>query len=165
MTTQRFLFCALVSGAVLGLDQASKIAVRSSLDIGAAVPVIPGVFNLVHVTNHGAAFGLLNNADMTWQTYLFAAASVVAVIALLFLVAQARDDETAFLWGASMVLGGALGNLVDRLSLGHVTDFLDVYFKSYHWPAFNLADAGICLGAGLLLFSVYQRGQHVPDSD
>ncbi|MBW2708720.1 MAG: signal peptidase II [Deltaproteobacteria bacterium] len=140
---------------IVGLDQISKIAVLKSLRIYESVPVIEGFFNLVHVRNRGMAFGFLNRPDMNFGFWLLVSATLLAIVLLLVWFHTLKDESNWITLGLSLILGGALGNLIDRLRLHEVVDFLDVYVGTYHWPAFNVADAAITVGAvmvGLNLF-------------
>ncbi|WP_301070885.1 signal peptidase II [uncultured Desulfovibrio sp.] len=133
------------AAALLALDQASKLLVMACIPEHRPVPVIPGVFDLVNIRNRGAAFGFLNRSDIEWQFWLFLAATLVAVWAIVVLARSTR--RPLLLAGLGLILGGALGNLVDRLRFRAGVDFLDLYWRGWHWPAFNVADMGICLGA------------------
>jgi signal peptidase II len=140
--------------AVAAADQLTKTLVRLFLNDHQPVTVIPGVFNLVHWKNTGIAFGLFQN-----RGDLLAILGVLAlvIIPILFWWEWRRDPRLANVcWGLGLVLGGALGNLIDRLARGHVTDFLDFYIGTHHWPAFNLADSCICIGTGLVLYFAYK---------
>lgn len=145
------LFLALV---MLIADQALKLAIVNSLQLWQKVEVIPGFFNLVHVLNQGAAFGFLSDSALGWQNQLFAAITALAVLVILYLILSAREGDFWFCFGLGAILGGALGNLTDRLRLGGAIDFLDFHVAGLHWPAFNLADACITLGAIVVLATV-----------
>ncbi len=116
--------------------------------------VIEGLISLTHVRNRGAAFGFLSNADLPYQSVLFAVLSVLALGAIaayaLKLPAGQRWPQVAL----SLIMGGAVGNLVDRLAYGYVIDFVDVYWKHHHWPAFNVADSCISIGVGMLILDL-----------
>lgn len=133
------------AAALLVLDQVSKLLVMAWIPEHRPVPVIPGVFDLVNIRNRGAAFGFLNRSDIEWQFWLFLGATLVAIWAIVALARNTR--RPLLLAGLGLILGGALGNLVDRLRFRAVVDFLDFYWRGWHWPAFNVADMGICLGA------------------
>ena len=160
---RRYLLASSLAAAVFGLDQASKYIVKASLSHGAGVPVIPGFFDLVHVHNRGAAFGFLNRPDQSWQTWMFAGASVLALAVILWILRRTPDQDVWTIAGLGLVLGGALGNLLDRVAQGYVIDFLDVYYRSWHWPAFNVADMAICIGVGSLLLALW-KNEHVSDT-
>jgi signal peptidase II len=130
-----------------------------------SIPIVPGFFDLVHVLNKGAAFGFLNRADIHWQTYFFIAVSALAVV-LIFHLVRTVDREDSFLFtGLGCILGGALGNMIDRIRIGQVIDFLDFHAAGHHWPAFNVADMAISIGALLLLISFYQRKKNASRFD
>lgn len=158
---QRVLGLALI---VLILDQATKFWVASALPIWATRTVIPGFFNLVHVLNKGAAFGFLNDMDAVWRPYFFLAVTALAIVLILHLLRTVPREDRVLFTALGLILGGALGNMVDRIRLGEVVDFLDFYISAYHWPAFNVADISISLGSVLLLVSVY-RNRRYGDSD
>lgn len=162
---RRYRIIILSGLAVLLLDQLTKIWVQRSIPVWEkGFTVIPGFFDIVHILNRGAAFGFLNRHDIDWQRPFFIVISVLALGLIAALARSKGDDGPFFAYGLGLILGGAVGNLIDRVRLGVVVDFLDFYIGAWHWPAFNVADMGICLGAAGLLVSFYQRrGRHVPD--
>ena len=137
--------------AVVALDQLAKWCVERSMYVHQSVPVIEGVFNLTYVRNPGAAFGLL--ADMPWavRVPLFLAVSVGALVLLLVILRGLRPEQSSLRVALAGVLGGAIGNLIDRVQDGDVIDFLDLHWRGYHWPAFNVADSCITVGIAVLL--------------
>lgn len=139
-------FC--LSAAVAVLDYLTKVAVLASFAPGESRALLP-FFNLVLVFNKGAAFSFLATAQ-GWQTFFFAAVATVASVVISFLIVK-NKDKTLFRTGLALILGGALGNLYDRVVYGHVVDFLDVHVAGWHWPAFNVADSAITVGAGILI--------------
>ena len=145
----------VISALVIVLDQLTKYWISQSLAPGESVPVTP-FFNLVLTYNTGAAFSFLSRAS-GWQRGLFILIAVLASLLMIYFIRR-YHREKRFSVGLSMILGGALGNLWDRIVLGHVVDFLDFYFQAYHWPAFNVADSAITCGAVLLIWdSFYKR--------
>jgi len=138
----------VLAGAIILLDQASKYGLMISFAPGEVLPVT-GFFNLVHVMNPGAAFSFLADAG-GWQRWFFIALAL-AISAWLILLIRRHAEERLLAGGAALVLGGALGNVIDRLRFGAVIDFLDFHFAGWHWPAFNVADSAITLGVALLL--------------
>lgn len=144
----------LLTGLVwLALDQATKAFITAGVPLNRGFSVIPGCFDIVHVLNRGAAFGFLNNADTIWQLWLFGAAAV-AVCGIILNLVRTSPYSAPLFFGLGSIMGGAVGNLIDRIRSMAVTDFIDVYWGSWHWPAFNIADVAICLGvavAGLAL--------------
>ncbi|HEX4842172.1 MAG TPA: signal peptidase II [Limnobacter sp.] len=135
------------------LDQLTKLWVQARLDLGAVVEVT-SFFNLVHVLNPGAAFSFLADQE-GWQRHFLSAVAVLASIVILFMMRSSSHRKFAMFCLAS-ILGGAIGNLIDRLLHGAVIDFLDFYVQNYHWPAFNVADVAITVGAiGLILDELF----------
>ena len=136
-------------------DQATKALVTVYIPLYRSVTVIPGFFDLVHIRNRGAAFGFLNRSDIEWHIWLFLGATALAVWAIFMLIRDSRHDPLLFS-GLGLILGGAIGNLTDRLRCRAVLDFLDFYISDWHWPAFNVADAGICVGAFAACIALYR---------
>jgi|TARA_B110000263_G_scaffold236494_2_gene235895 signal peptidase II len=145
---------AIISLVILLLDQLTKQMVRTSIAVYDAVEVIPGFLNLVHVHNTGAAFGFLNSASLANKQLLMTSIAVVALGAILAYAWQVGPYETLTRAGLALILGGAAGNLVDRASVGYVVDFVDVYWRTHHFWAFNVADSAITVGAGLLILDM-----------
>lgn len=137
--------------AILVLDQWTKAWIERVLPIGGVREVIPGFFNLTHIRNDGVAFGLFASHDGAWKVWLLAALALAAISLVVGLLRSTPADQPASLAALGLVLGGAVGNLLDRVMSGAVTDFLDFYRGSYHWHNFNVADAAISVGVGLLL--------------
>jgi signal peptidase II len=135
------------------LDQASKWAVDSSMQLYQSIPLVP-YFNLTYVRNTGAAFSFLSEAG-GWQRWFFAGLAIVISIVIAVWLARLKQHETLLAVALSLVLGGAIGNLIDRLAYGYVIDFLDVYYQTWHWPAFNIADSAITLGVVLMLLESF----------
>lgn len=147
---------------VLLLDQLSKWWVMEVIPEYRAIVVIPGFFDLVNIRNRGAAFGFLNRSDIEWQFWLFMGATLIAVWAIVTMVRNSSHCPLLFT-GLGLVLGGAVGNLIDRLRFRAVVDFLDLYWGSWHWPAFNIADMGICLGAFLSCLAIWRQDKKSQD--
>ena len=147
------LFLPLTAG-VLFLDQLSKSAVSSSLKMHEIRPIIHGVLNLTRVHNTGAAFGLMAGQPSMLRAFFFLGVSLVAMGVVLWMIFRLPADQKVEHVALSLIFGGALGNVIDRVRLGEVIDFIDVYFRSYHWPAFNLADSAITVGVILLMYRV-----------
>ena len=137
-----------LAALVIALDYLTKIAVLASFLPGEARTLAP-FFNLVLVFNKGAAFSFLASAQ-GWQTLLFAAFAIAASVVIAFLILKNKNKDL-FCGGLALILGGALGNLYDRIAYGHVVDFLDFHAMGWHWPAFNVADSAITIGAGILI--------------
>jgi signal peptidase II len=148
--------------AVIVLDQLSKWAVLRSLRVHECVPVLTGFFDLVHVRNRGMAFGLMNRPGIDFTFYFLVAASLGAVVLLLVWFLKLKDGDSRLTLGLSLILGGAVGNLIDRLRFREVIDFLDFYLGQYHWPVFNLADSAITVGTFLVALSLIFKRKEVP---
>ncbi len=151
---RRLLPLFLSMGGVVALDQATKALLVRWLEPYDSWPLVDGLLSISHVRNRGAAFGLLSELDLPYQPLVLALLSVAALaaIALYFvrLPATARLPRLAL----TLVLGGAIGNLLDRLRLGYVVDFIHVYWRRYQWPDFNVADSAITVGVLLLVFDI-----------
>ncbi|MDY7578165.1 signal peptidase II [Herbaspirillum sp. RTI4] len=143
-----------IAAIVLLLDQLSKIAITRLFHYGEIRPVT-GFFNLVLVYNKGAAFSFLAS-ESGWQRHVLTVVGICAALFILFLLKR-HAGQRMFCWALALILGGALGNVIDRIAYGHVIDFLDVFVGNWHWPAFNLADSAICLGAGLFVLDELRR--------
>ena len=140
---------------VILLDQLSKITVNRLFSYAETKP-ITSFFNLVLIYNPGAAFSFLGEAG-GWQRYLFTGIGVIAAIVIIYLLKR-HAGQRLFCWALTMILGGAIGNVIDRIVYGHVIDFLDFHYQAqYHFPAFNLADSAITLGAGLFILDELRR--------
>ncbi|MGH8579855.1 MAG: signal peptidase II [Gammaproteobacteria bacterium] len=142
-----------LSGVVIVLDQLTKLAAGHALELHQPLAVFPSV-NLTLTHNTGAAFSLLHQAG-GWQRWFFAAIAFVVSACIVVWLYRLPRGKAILAAGLSLILGGALGNLWDRLSLGYVIDFIDLYYSTWHWPAFNVADSAITIGAGLLIADAF----------
>ena len=149
----RIIYAAIALLVFVG-DQATKAIVESSIPERQIIPVIPGLFNITHVKNEGAAFGLFADSPAPWKTALLVVISAALLATVVGVVWKTRRLQWEAGVGLSLILGGALSNLVDRIRMGRVVDFLDFYIRSYHWYTFNLADSAIVVGAGFLILQV-----------
>ncbi|MCC2614646.1 signal peptidase II [Aestuariibacter halophilus] len=150
-TGLRFLW---ISVLVVLLDQWTKQLVLANIDLYQAIE-ITGFFNLTYVRNYGAAFSFLHDAG-GWQRWFFTAIAAVVSVLILRWLKQSPREHVLLPVSFSLILGGALGNVYDRLIHGFVVDFIDVYYQQWHWPAFNLADSAICVGAVLLVWDMFR---------
>ena len=150
----------LLSAAVVVLDYATKIAVLGAFAPGEGRALAP-FFNLVLVFNKGAAFSFLATAQ-GWQTFFFAAIAILASVVISVLIMKSQEKKL-FCGGLALILGGAIGNLYDRIAYGHVVDFLDFHAAGWHFPAFNVADSAITVGAGILILESFLH--HEPAGD
>ena len=149
----RVIYAAIALLVFVG-DQSTKAIVESSIPERQVIPVIPGLFNITHVKNEGAAFGLFADSPAPWKTVLLIVISAALLATVVGVVWKTRRLQWEAGVGLSLILGGALSNLVDRIRMGRVVDFLDFYIRSYHWYTFNLADSAIVVGAGFLILQV-----------
>ncbi len=145
-------FLAIVI-AVVSLDQVSKLWILNSFSLYESRELIPGFFSLTYLTNKGAAFGFLAGQTGAWRHYLFLILGAVALVVIVLAWVRMRHAHTFYAISLPLIGGGALGNLIDRVRLGSVVDFLDVYIGTYHWPAFNVADSAICVGVAVFLLA------------
>jgi len=156
---------ALLAFAVLAADQATKYAVERFTSIGSTRVLIPGMLNLVHTTNPGVAFGLLADSSTRWLAPLLILFSLGVIVLLAWLLVTGRGGGLLGQWGLALILGGAAGNVLDRVMRRSVTDFIDFYVGSHHWYTFNLADSAIVVGAGFVLLELFQDWRHHPSQE
>lgn len=149
----RYKLAGAWAAGTVALDQITKLLVHNLMQPWTGREIIPGLFNLVHVLNKGAAWGFLDDDNIDWQRPLFILISVAAVLIIAYMVRLTRDGDRWMLSGLGMIAGGAVGNAIDRIWLGSVIDFLDFYAGNYHWPAFNVADSALTVGAGCIIVS------------
>lgn len=153
---KKYAFVFGVAATILVLDQLTKVYIRETLPLYESIVVIESFFQITHLQNPGAAFGLLADAHASLRIPFFLIVGVFAMTALTYFVRRVDDDRLLLLTSLGAILGGALGNLIDRLWFGAVTDFLDFHLDGYHWPAFNVADSGITIGmVVLILYSLF----------
>ena len=149
-----FLTCLVIATITLLLDQATKWLALSQLQQGIPVPVMP-FFNWLLLFNPGAAFSFLAQSS-GWQRWFFTALGLLACIYIVYMLRKHQEDQVLCI-ALSLILGGAAGNILDRLMYGAVVDFIDLYYANWHWPAFNLADSAICIGAALMIASEVRK--------
>ncbi|HPC74136.1 MAG TPA: signal peptidase II [Syntrophales bacterium] len=140
--------------AIILLDQITKYYINSYMSVGDSSPVIPGFFNIAHVRNPGAAFGIFSRSPEIFRTVFLITVTTAALILILYYVRMNRERDTLMNLALSLIFGGAIGNLIDRIRFGEVIDFLDFYVGPHHWPAYNVADSAISTGAVLLLVTL-----------
>ena len=146
---------------IVVLDQLTKAVVRSTLPLHASVTVIPGLMDFTHVRNSGAAFGILNTADFPFKTVLIGLIAVAALVGVGMYAASLAHHEIMARVGLALIIGGAAGNLIDRVVIGSVVDFVDVYWRTHHFWAFNVADSAITVGAGVMILDMLGIRTHV----
>ncbi len=154
---------ALLVALIFALDQYTKHLVVAGWEVGDSLPVIPSFFSLTYVRNRGGAFGLLSNLPEAWRVTFFVVFAVVTVAALVWMLRSTPRADFAQRLAITAVIGGAVGNLWDRIRYGEVVDFLDVYVRDWHWPAFNVADSLISCGVVLLVLGSMRTVRHGED--
>ncbi len=146
-----------LAALVFALDRLTKWIIETNVSFTDTYKVIPGFFDIVHSQNRGVAFGIFNDSTSEWRTTLLVVAAIAAVVAVSVVLWKAHSAWIACsLWGLALILGGAAGNVFDRMLWGRVTDFLVFYIGEYQWPAFNVADSAIVIGSGLLLLDQFR---------
>lgn len=145
------------AAGIVVLDQITKFLVDRSLSVHESRTVLEGMVRLTYVQNRGAAFGILSDAEIPYQAVLFSLVSLLALIAIAAYAWRMPVDSRLPHTALSLVMGGAVGNLIDRARLGYVIDYVDVFWGSYHWPAFNVADAAITVGVALLIVDILKN--------
>jgi signal peptidase II len=158
-TRQRELWIALV---IVVLDQAVKALVRGHVALNESVTVVPGFFDLTRVHNTGTAFGFMNGVEFPFKTIILACVAVAALVGVALYTISLPNEQRLARTGLALILGGAAGNLIDRVSWGYVVDFVDVYWSCWHFWAFNVADAAITVGVALMILEQLGAGtRHV----
>jgi signal peptidase II len=152
----RYLVATILASIIVSLDQLTKVLVLSRFKLGESIIVIENFFNLTFVKNYGAAFGFLSQSHPEFREIFFLAMPPIAMIVIGTLLKKAPADDKMQIYALSSILGGALGNYIDRLRFRYVVDFLDFHwFNQYSWPAFNIADSAIVIGVGVLMYQMY----------
>jgi signal peptidase II len=152
-----------IAALIIVLDQATKAVIKAKLPLHESMTVIPGFFDFTHVRNTGAAFGMLNNIEFAYKPLVMVLVAAVALIAVATYAFTLPPAQRVARLGLALILGGAVGNLIDRAATGFVVDFVDVYWRGIHFWAFNVADSAITVGVGLMLLDVLGVGR-VPET-
>lgn len=152
-----YLIFFITAAVLIALDQLTKVLVASSLQLHDSIALINGFLNLVHVRNPGAAFGFLARAPEWFRSVFFIGVTIGAIGLILYYLKQTGTSDVVQVAALSLIFSGAVGNLIDRIRFGEVVDFIDVYVSTHHWPAFNVADSAISVGAVLLLLSLLRK--------
>lgn len=147
----------ILSAVIIVLDIWTKSLVLARIPLHEAIPIIPNFFQLVHVRNTGAAFGLGANASSKLVPILLNVGAIAVFCVVVVYALRTAVTDRLLQTGLHLILGGAIGNLLDRFRFGYVVDFLDVYIGRHHWPAFNVADSAICIGIALLFFDMRKK--------
>lgn len=158
------LILGALAGTIVLLDQATKAIVRATLPLHDSVELVPGFLSFTHVRNTGAAFGLLNGLDFPFKTAVMSLVALTALVAIGIYAVKTSIPQPLAQLGLALVIGGAVGNLIDRVTAGYVVDFIDVYWRGWHFWAFNVADAGITVGASLLILDMIWMDRHVSET-
>ena len=145
-----------VVAAVAVLDQVTKLLVVAEMELYQTIPIVPGVLNLTHIRNSGVAFGLFNTAEFPYKPVVVALVALGALVGVALYASQLPPSHRWARGGLALILGGAAGNLVDRTRQGYVVDFVDAYWNGWHFWAFNVADAAITVGVGLLIIDLFR---------
>ncbi|MBW2604183.1 MAG: lipoprotein signal peptidase [Deltaproteobacteria bacterium] len=148
---------AVIAGLVIILDQITKILILKNFPLYHSITIVPGIFNITHIHNPGGAFGFMAHQDPSLRKFLFLFLSSFAVCFIFYFYKNTHGTHPFLASGFALILGGAIGNLIDRIRLGTVVDFLDFYVRSYHWPAFNVADSAITVGITIFIFHLLFR--------
>lgn len=143
---------AVISGLIVIVDQITKILILKNLPIYHSITIIPGFFNITHIHNPGGAFGFMAHQDSSLRNLLFLLLSSLAICFIIYFYKNTSRTHPLLASGFALILGGAIGNLIDRIRFGKVVDFLDFYVRTYHWPAFNVADSAITVGVTIFIF-------------
>ena len=160
MVRCRWRLLGWVAGLVVVLDQATKLHIHNTFALYESRPVVENFFALTYVRNSGSAFGLLAGFNPDLLRIFFPVVTVLAVVLLVWYLWRLPASQRLTTWGVCLVIGGALGNGVDRFRIGQVIDLLDVHWYGvYHWPAFNVADSAICVGVGLLILDAFRTAR------
>jgi len=154
----------LLAGGVVVIDQIAKAVVRATLPLYESVVVVPSLVNFTHVRNTGAAFGLLDSMDFPLKTPLLAVVAAAALIAVGSYATGLAHHQRVARTGLALIVGGAAGNLIDRIVSGSVVDFVDVYWRSYHFWAFNVADSAITIGVVMMILDMLGSEKHVSEA-
>ena len=158
MVAKRVIPFGLSFAGVVILDILTKSAVVNLLPLHQVRSVIPGFFNLVHIRNRGMAFGIFNTAAGSWKDPILVLFPLLAVAGILWILFRYPKVTPGMAVALGAILGGALGNLLDRLRFREVVDFLEFYWRGFHWPAFNVADSAITVGVGFLVYCFWREG-------
>ena len=156
---QHWLAIVIVLTIVI-LDQVSKYAIRTNFELYESVAVIVGSFNLTYIENTGAAFGFLSSVSFPFKTTILALAATIALLFIAFYMVTLPSSQWIARTGLSCILGGAMGNLIDRITTGAVVDFIDLYWRGWHFWAFNVADTAITVGVIMMIVDLFLTGKH-----
>jgi signal peptidase II len=156
----KLIILFFTSFVIILLDQWTKQLVITQMKFAQSIPIIDSFFALTYIRNRGAAFGILHSAPSYFRDPFFIVVPVVALVAIGFIFAKLKENEKLMAVSLSLIVGGAIGNLIDRVRFGYVIDFLDFHWKEvYHWPAFNVADSAIVVGVSIFFVQSFFQGE------
>lgn len=151
---KNLIIFVLGAAVIVALDQITKAAIVEKFSLHESYSVIDGLFNIVYVMNPGAAFGFLADASETFRRIFFIGITATVILLIIYYIVKSNLQNTLYLISLTLIFSGAVGNLIDRIRYGAVVDFLDVYIGTAHWPAFNVADSSISIGAVLMIYGM-----------
>jgi signal peptidase II len=151
----KYLILSIISVVVIFLDQATKLFIDRTMDLHSSITVLENFFNITYIRNKGAAFGFL--AESSFRLPFFILISIIAGVVIIGIFRKLRPEQKLTAVSLSLIFAGALGNLIDRIRLGEVIDFLDAHWYEHHWPSFNVADSAICVGVFLLALDMLRE--------
>jgi len=154
---QKYRLTVIIGSIVLFLDQVTKALVHGQMTLYQSIEIVPNFFHLTYLRNTGAAFGFLAGSRSPLRITFFILISAIAIGCIFYLLKNLRPGQNTFAVSLSLILGGAIGNLIDRLRMGEVIDFLDFHWYAHHWPAFNVADSAITIGVLLLFWQMIRK--------
>ncbi len=155
--SKRYYLAFIISSGIIVLDQITKFLVDLNMSLHQSIEIIPNFFNLTYIRNTGAAFGLFAGDPTMGRIIFFTLFSFLAIGCLIYLIKNLRPGSKPAFISLSLILGGAIGNLIDRLRWGEVIDFLDLHWYNWHWPAFNIADSSITIGVIMLFYQIMRK--------
>ena len=157
----KYFWLAVIAGGIVIADQVTKFIILREVGLHASIPVIPGFFHITHIQNPGGAFGFLANQSAMVRGILFLAVSTLALVLVFWFYHKTPPTHRWLATGFALIIGGAIGNLIDRVRFGKVVDFLDFFIRGWHWPAFNVADSAITIG--ITIFIIHVVWGRIPD--
>ena len=164
---RKYLILMVLTVMIIALDQFTKLLILRRFQLGESIPLVSGFLSFTYVRNTGAAFGILATANPAFRVPFFVAVPIFALVAIAYIFRKIPDEDSKLSAALSLVIGGAIGNLLDRLNWGYVVDFIDFHWKQhYHFPAFNVADSAICIGVAILMIDLVgqDRAEESPDA-
>lgn len=164
---KRYKLLLIIAPLVIVSDQWTKLIVDKNMMLYQSIEVLENFFHITYIRNKGAAFGILSGADASLRIPFFLATSFIAIGIILYVLKTHKGESPIFPVALSLILGGAIGNMIDRVRMGEVIDFLDAHWYQHHWPAFNVADSAITVGMGFLIYQMIteKEGSHASHSD